>query len=112
MPEGEGKLTAKEKDVIRLWIEAGAPGEVKAPPKTEGDLSITDEDRKFWAFQTPVRPKVPAIKTGNPIDAFVVDALQKRKLTLSAEAEPLVLLRRVTVDLTGLAATVAEVDGF
>ncbi|MBI3821470.1 MAG: DUF1549 domain-containing protein, partial [Planctomycetes bacterium] len=112
MPEGETKLTAAEKDTIRRWIEAGAPGDDKAVSPRGPDLSITDEDRKFWAFQTPVRPKMPAVRTSNPIDAFIIDALQKKNLAMSPEAEPLVLLRRVTFDLTGLPPTPAEIEDF
>jgi Protein of unknown function (DUF1553)/Protein of unknown function (DUF1549)/Planctomycete cytochrome C len=112
MPEGDVKLSAAEKDVIRRWIEAGAPGDDKTPAARGPDLTITDEDRNFWAFQTPVRPRVPAVKTSNPIDAFLMVSLQKKGLTLSSPAEPLVLLRRVTFDLTGLPPTPAEIDEF
>jgi hypothetical protein len=112
MPEGKDKLTAKEKDVIRRWIEAGAPGDDKAVAATGPDLSITDDDRKFWAFQTPARPKLPALKTANPIDAFVLTALQAKGLTLSPEADRLTLLRRVTFDLTGLPPSVKEQEDF
>ena len=112
MPEGDVKLSAAEKDVIRRWIEAGAPGDDKTPAARGPDLAITDEDRKFWAFQTPVRPKVPALKVSNPIDAFIIASLQTKGLTLSRPAEPLVLLRRVTFDLTGLPPTPTEIDDF
>ena len=112
MPEGDKKLTPVEKDIIRRWIEAGAPGDDKAVAPRGPDLTITDEDRKFWAFQTPVRPKVPALKATNPIDAFILATLQKKQMTLSPEADPLTLLRRVTFDLTGLPTTVVEIDQF
>jgi Protein of unknown function (DUF1553)/Protein of unknown function (DUF1549)/Planctomycete cytochrome C len=112
MPEGDIKLTAKEKDIIRRWIEAGAPGDDKAVAPSGVDLTITDEDRKFWAFQTPVRPKTPTIKASSPIDAFVIAALQQKKLTMSPEADRLKLLRRVTFDLTGLPPTPKEIDEF
>src|SRR5262245_4179932 len=112
MPEGKVKLTAAEKDVIRRWIEAGAPGDDKATAPAGLDLSIADEDRNFWAFRTPVRPKVPASKMANPIDAFLVEVLAKKELALSVEADPLVLLRRVTFDLTGLPPTPTEMEEF
>lgn len=112
MPEGEKKLTAAEKETIRRWIEAGAPGDDKAVAPRGPDLQVADEDRNFWAFQTPVRPKVPDIKSGNPIDAFLVASLRKHKISMSPEAPPLVLLRRVTFDLTGLPPTPTEIDEF
>jgi hypothetical protein len=116
MPEGDVKLTAAEKDTIRRWIEAGAPGEAKIAPPSRADRQISDEDRKFWAFQTPVRPPLPSVKAKervrNPIDAFILGALEKKGLTLSPEADRLVLLRRVTFDLTGLPPTHRDIDKF
>ena len=112
MPKGKEKLTAVEKDVIRRWIEAGAPGDDKAGPLDGPDRQISDEDRNFWAFQTPVRPKLPASKLANPIDAFIVESLQKKGLSLSREADRLTLLRRVTFDLTGLPPTAREQEDF
>ena len=112
MPEGKEKLTAKEKEIIRRWIEAGAPGDDKVAAPAGADLSITEEDRNFWAFRTPVRPKAPASKLDHPIDAFLVASLEKNGLAFSAEAEPLALLRRVTFDLTGLPPTPKEMEDF
>jgi len=112
MPEGKEKLTAKEKDAIRRWIEAGAPGDDKAVAPSGPDLSISEEDRKFWAFQKPNRPTVPAMKHSNPIDAFIVASLQTKGLALSREADRLTLLRRVTFDLIGLPPSVKECDDF
>jgi phage gp36-like protein len=113
MPEGEQKLTPTEKETVRRWIEAGAPGDDKAVAAGGNiDLQITDDERKFWAFQTPVRPQMPAVKADNPIDAFVLAALQKHKLGLSPEANRLTLLRRVTFDLTGLPPTLTEIEAF
>ena len=113
MPEGDKKLTPAEKETIRRWIEAGAPGDDKAPASGgRVDLQITDEERAFWAFQTPARPKIPASKAGNPIDAFIRAALQKQQLTLSSEADRLTLLRRVSFDLTGLPPAPKEIEDF
>jgi hypothetical protein len=112
MPEGDVKLTPAEKETIRRWIEAGAPGEAKVAPPSNVDLQVSDEDRKFWAFQSPVRPKVPPLKVSNPIDAFILAALQKQQLTLSPEADRLTLLRRVSFDLTGLPPTLKDIDDF
>jgi hypothetical protein len=112
MPEGKVKLTAVEKETIRRWIEEGAAGDDKAIAAGSSDVQISDDDRKFWAFQPPVRPIVPAEVSGHPIDAFIVAALQKKSLSLSREAEPLALLRRVSFDLIGLPPTPAEIDEF
>lgn len=115
MPKGDTKLTAAEKDIIRRWIETGAKGDDKAPVDTT-DRQVTDEDRKFWSFQKPVRPPVPKVKNQdrvrNPIDAFVLSALEKQGLSLSPDADRLTLLRRVTFDLTGLPPTPKETNAF
>ena len=113
MPEGKVKLTPAEKETIRRWIEGGAPGDDQAVASEPGiDRQITDEDRKFWAFQSPVRPKVPALMASNPIDAFILTALAKKQLTLSPEADRLTLLRRVTLALTGLPPTPKDIEDF
>lgn len=87
-------LTAAEKEVIRKWIEQGAPYE------------------KHWAFVPPARPKVPGTGASNAIDAFIVDRLKRDGLSLSPETDKATLLRRVTFDLTGLPPTIEELDAF
>ncbi|MFN7939706.1 MAG: DUF1549 domain-containing protein [Bryobacteraceae bacterium] len=71
--------------------------------------------RNFWAFRKPVRPEVPQLNNPwvrNPIDAFLLSAMQSQKLTPSAPLEKEKLIRRVTLDLTGLPPTPGEVDLF
>ena len=117
MPPGKAKLTAAEKEVIRAWLESGAKSSGAAvTPETVADKPFTDAERRFWAFRKPVRPTVPEVKAKdrvrNSIDAFVVHSLENKGLSLSPDAERVVLLRRATFDLTGLPPTPAEVDAF
>ncbi len=69
-----------------------------------------------WPFISPMRPAVPAVgNVGwvvNPIDAFILHALEDRGLQPNSPADKLTLLRRVTFDLTGLAPTPAEQRAF
>jgi hypothetical protein len=61
--------------------------------------------RNYWAFRAPVRPGVPAVESAwvrNPIDAFIVDALNVKKLTPAPAATPEQLRRRLYLDLVGL----------
>jgi hypothetical protein len=88
------KLTPEQTAVLRRWIAEGA------------------EYKAHWAFIPPTRPAVPAIATANPIDAFVLAKLREHGLTPSPEADKVTLIRRVTLDLTGLPPTPAEVDAF
>jgi hypothetical protein len=87
------KLTAKQKETLRRWIEEGAPYE------------------PHWAFTAPQRP---ALKEKGPaaIDALIDQGLKEAGLTASAEASPEKLLRRLSLDLTGLPPTPAELDAF
>jgi hypothetical protein len=69
-----------------------------------------------WPFCPPARPAVPEVQNKawvrNPIDAFILHALEAKGLSPNGEAEKLVLLRRVTFDLTGLPPTPEEQAAF
>ncbi len=94
-PASARQLTRAEIDTIRRWIEQGAKWQT------------------HWAFVAPKRPSVPiSVDSRTPIDAFLLDRLRREKLSFSPEADRATLLRRVTLDLTGLPPTVAEADAF
>lgn len=94
-PESKLKLSDKEKLLLKQWVISGA------------------EYAPHWSFVAPQRPEVPNGEFGsNPIDAFIGQRLQKEGLQFSPEASPEKLIRRVTLDLTGLPPTVEEVDNF
>jgi mono/diheme cytochrome c family protein len=118
MPPGKTKLTPAEKTLLRQWIEHGAQGSETAavPPAGSKEHGVSAADRQFWAFRPPVRPAVPGVKnTGrvrNPVDAFVLAALEAKGLSLSPEADRLTLLRRVSFDLLGLPPTPREIEQF
>ena len=109
MPMGGKPLPKAEIELIRQWIEAGAPA---AHP----DASAAAQEQKHWAFVPPRRPDVPDVRATarvrNPVDAFVLARLEPKGLTLAPDADPTALLRRVTLDLTGLPPTPAEIDAF
>lgn len=79
---------------------------------------IIDEDREHWAFQSLRRPVTPNVNVeqrrnaNTPIDAFVLAKLTPKDLRLQPEADRATLLRRVTLDLTGLPPTLAEQQQF
>ena len=101
------RLSADEIAKIRAWIDQGAswPDEAKKAEASD-----------HWAFRKPVRPMVPSVKNAewvkNPIDAFVMEKLEKEGLTPSTEADRVALIRRLSLDLIGLPPTIAEVDAF
>ena len=108
MPEGT-PLSADEKQLLKRWIEAGAPG----LPRSETSGSAGD---LHWAFQKLKRPPIPEVKQPSTIrtalDAHVVVGLEAVGLTLSPEANREILIRRVALDLTGLPPTIDEIDAF
>lgn len=92
-------LTLQQKEMLKQWVSEGA------------------EYQGHWAFITPTRPEVPRIantqaKIVNDVDSFILARLEKEKLQLSPAADRATLIRRVTLDLTGLPPTPEEVDAF
>jgi hypothetical protein len=104
------QLNPAEVDLLKRWVAAGAPWGT------------------HWAFTPPQRPPVPAIAVSetasrllaplsppvirNPIDAFVAARLARENLPQAPEAARETLLRRVTLELTGVPPTPAEVEAF
>ncbi|MFN0244604.1 MAG: DUF1553 domain-containing protein [Planctomycetota bacterium] len=92
------RLTARERETIRSWIEAGAPYE------------------EHWSFVPPVRPLLPDVQrvdwAANPIDRFVLAELERHGVAPSPPADRATWLRRVFLDLSGLPPTPDEIDAF
>lgn len=94
-PEFHRKLTKREKDILKRWIEQGAVFEA------------------HWSFVAPQKPAPPAAKgSDNPIDSFIYKKVKKEGLTPNKPADKETIIRRVTLDLTGLPPTPDEVDAF
>jgi hypothetical protein len=92
------KLTAAQIDLLTRWIAQGA------------------EYKSHWAFIAPTQPRLPVVKQKswprNGIDYFILSRLEQEGLKPSPEADRATLIRRATLDLTGLPPTPAEVDAF
>ena len=101
-PKSGKKLSPREIEAFRQWIKGGG------------------KYTKHWSYEKPVRPAVPPLaealsskfKVQNPIDAFVFSRLEKEKLSPQPEADRHALIRRVSLDLTGLPPTPEEADAF
>jgi mono/diheme cytochrome c family protein len=120
MPRG-GALSEAEIALLKTWVDRGSPwpagGELKPlGAGFKGEKQLTDEQRGYWAFKKPVRRDVPQPQQSswvlNPIDAFVLAAMEKKGLTPSPAADRSTLIRRVTLDLTGLPPTPDEINAF
>ena len=109
MPKEGRKLNAAEIATLEKWIAAGAPT-VREEPAEVPKFFITEEEREFWAFQPIARPAVPA--PGNPVDAFIAAKLADQGLAFAPESDSRTLIRRLSLDLTGLPPTPEEVEEF
>ena len=97
-PDSYLKLTPAEKDILKKWIEQGAKYE------------------RHWAFIPPSKSSLPEVKLKdwplNELDYFVLNKMEVIGLTPSVEAPSEKLMRRLSLDLTGLPPTVEEVERF
>ncbi len=97
-PDSHKQLTAAQKELLKRWVAEGAPYD------------------PHWSFITPTRPELPQV-TGkswprNPIDAFVLARLEAKQIRPSPEADRRTLLRRLSLDLTGLPPSAPEAEAF
>ena len=97
-PDSNLKLKAGEQELLRRWIDQGG------------------EYEQHWAFVAQVRPAAPEVKqTAWPrsdLDRFVLKRLEQEQLSASPPADAVTLIRRLSLDLTGLPPTLAELDAF
>jgi hypothetical protein len=95
---GKGRLLPAQIETLRRWIDEGAPWEA------------------HWSYLPPRRPEPPPVKRAdwprNPVDAFLLAAIEAQGLAPSPEAEPRTLLRRLSLDLAGLPPTPEEMAAF
>ena len=123
MPPGK-KLSEEDLELLRRWIAAGAILENTTPEHMDKKAAlakleerpITDEERQFWSFQPPVRHPLPKVTNdfwaGNPVDAFLLAAMEEKGLKPSPEAGKRALVRRAYLDLIGLPPSREQVQGF
>ena len=115
-----GKLPQADIDNIQKWLILGAPwkGDGFKPEVAEEKAmapAVNAESKKFWSFQPPVRPELPAVEgveNKSPIDQFVIAGLQQAGLTANPRADRRSLIRRAYYDLTGLPPTPEQVAAF
>ena len=98
MPPAGERLKPQEIELIKAWIEQGAPYQ------------------RHWAFVKPDRPELPQVSNRdwpkNEIDYFVLARLEKEDLEPSSEADKYALIRRLSLDLIGLPPSRDQVEAF
>jgi hypothetical protein len=96
--DAKRKLTPQQIDLLRRWVDQGAPWGT------------------HWAYEAPKRPELPSVQDRawpkNELDRFILARLQREGLRPAPEAAKDRLLRRVTLDLTGLPPTPEDMDAF
>ena len=95
-PNSHKSLTESQKNLLKTWIAEGA------------------EYQGHWAYIPPVKPELPQVRNPgwvrNPIDRFVLSELDRRGLEPTPEADIRTIVRRVTLDLTGLPPTPEDIE--
>ena len=99
----------------RLW-GAVVTAAVASLIAAEAPKQFTPQQRRWWAFQKVIKPAIPQPKDStwvrNPIDAFILARLEEKHLAPAPPAGRITLIRRATLDLTGLVPTPEEVQAF
>ncbi|MDB5342077.1 MAG: Planctomycete cytochrome [Schlesneria sp.] len=117
----KAKLPDAEIAVLTEWVRRGIPwpnskSTVAAPAAKMAATDFTEEQKSFWAFQKVRRDLPPPVKNEawirSPIDQYILADLEAQGLTPAREADRRTLIRRVTLDLTGLPPTPDEVADF
>lgn len=116
----DGKLPENEIAALTRWVKLGTPwplsekDAVAVPANGEYDFATLSQSH--WAFRPVLNPKLPDIKdqqlVGSPVDHFVISRLEEKGLTLSAPVDRRSLIRRATMDLTGVPPSFQEVESF
>jgi mono/diheme cytochrome c family protein len=106
MPPVGKPLTPDQIALLRDWVKNGAKGPANEQPEAD--------PKDHWAFRSLRRPEIPSTKSQipNPVDAFLAAEWEKRGLAPNPPADKATLLRRVTLDLTGLPPTRDELAAF
>ncbi len=110
MPPKGDRLSNPQIQILKRWVDEGAswPEDSAANARPPG--------ADHWAFQAPKRPELPPLKdpnwARNPIDVFLLARMEREGVKPSPEADRTTLIRRLSLDLTGLPPTIAEVDAF
>ncbi len=109
MPLNRPPLPEAEIKLIETWIDQGA----KAAP---GEKPGVPPAKLHWAFVPPARPPLPSVArkgwARNPIDSFIQARLEQAGIAPSPEADRRTLIRRLSLDLTGLPASPEATDAF
>lgn len=112
MPKKGKPLSAAETGALREWIASGAPW----PASLRLRAARGAPDTKWWSLEPIKRSSLPRVRNQswvrNPIDAFILAALESQDINPAPPADRRTLIRRLTFDLHGLPPTALEIEAF
>jgi hypothetical protein len=117
-PKAEQRLSAEQVADFEKWVAMGVPDPRGAGTGEAGHATavFTAVERSLWSLHAVKAAEPPRVAEADwvrtPVDAFVVDALKAKHLEPSPVADKVTLLRRASLDLTGLPPTPQEIDAF
>jgi mono/diheme cytochrome c family protein len=121
MPYKLDKLAAADIEKLSAWVKEGVPYP-RAVDKKAGsgqavaEFTVSEKDRQHWSFQPVKKIAPPQTKkpswARNPIDQFILTAMEAKGVAPAPQAGKEPLIRRLTIDLIGLPPTPAEIDAF
>jgi mono/diheme cytochrome c family protein len=116
MPKKGKKMPEHQLALLAAWIRAGAKiSETEPTGPLPPGVYVSKRDRSFWSFQPVTKPNLPRFADQpelGPIDILVRAKLQAKQLDFAPEADRATLIRRATIDLTGLPPTPADSAAF
>ncbi len=119
MPSKRPKLSDASIADFEKWIAMGAPDPRDEPPKAGAAVpweTLLADRKTWWSLQPVQKSEPPAVKNAawsqHPVDHFLLAKMEERGLKPAADADPRVVIRRLTFALTGLPPTPEEVNAF
>lgn len=114
-----GKLPAAALADLEAWIKRGAPDPREKPATKAPSLAWADalaQRRRWWSLQAVRKPLVPVVKdaawSAHPVDRFLLARLEAKGLRPAGPADARTLIRRLSLVLTGLPPTLAEIEAY
>jgi hypothetical protein len=116
-PKSKGQLPKEIIADLEAWVKRGAPDPRLGTPLKHASTweEALEQRRRFWSLQPVRKPTLPTVKHGeglDPVDRFLLAALEAKSLTPAPEADRRTLIRRLSLVLTGLPPTSAEIEQF
>lgn len=116
----KGRLNDQQLEWLRQWIELDAPDPRESTAGAKQSHPVMgmslEAGKQFWSFRPVSAPKIPEVNNPqwpqSPIDNFILSNLESKQIAPAPLADKRTLIRRVTLDLTGLPPTVDEVEQF